>query len=196
MKLIILNRRRIGVTAIIIGLMLILFGVERNFDERLKGALMHSTINGFKSYSGLNKTFNYMLPQDWDSSEENNLGGEIIYNNQFTSKDQSIHGFVQVWNFKGDLKKFLENSKESAFNPKGITYKIYSMSPININKLNGYLLNFTQDIGSGNYYKGFEYFLSNDDKFFRFSFFVRESKFKETMPIVFENIVETMRYSK
>ena len=176
--------------------MVILFGVERNFDERLKGTLLNSTINGFKSYSGLNKTLNYMLPLDWITNEENYGGGEIVYNNLFRSEEQSLHGFVQVWNFKGDLKRFLENSKESTFNPNGTSYKDYNISPINMNNLHGYLLRYTQDVGSGNYYKGFEYFLNFNDKFFRFSFFVKESKFKETMPIIFENIVKTLKYSQ
>src|SRR3712207_7985862 len=30
----------------------------------------------------------------------------------FMAKDMSITGFVQVWQEKGDLKNFLENSKE------------------------------------------------------------------------------------
>lgn len=196
MRLIILNRKRLGVTAIILGLMLVMFAVEERFDERLKAtALMYNDISSLIKYEGLGKKFSYSLPNKWESSPKNFGNAEIIYHNDFNTKDQSIHGFVQVWNLREDLKAFLERSKETAGAVKPVKYKNYKMEAININNHSGYLVSYSMDVGEGKYYKGYEYYLSQDGLMFRFSFFVNEANFKENMPTVFNTIVKTFQYN-
>ena len=196
MRFIVINRKRLGVTAIMLGLMVVLFGFGKNFDERLKQAsLIYNDINSLVKYEGLNKTFSYKLPAEWSTSEEKLSGGEVVYSNSFTSKDQVIHGFVQVWNYAGDLKTFLEKSKEVTFKPQSTKYKDYSITEININNNKGYLLKYTVDTGNKKYYKGYEYFIKDTGRFFRFSFFVSEDKFRETMPNIFETIVKTLEHT-
>jgi hypothetical protein len=196
MRLIILNRKRLGVTAIILGLMLVMFAVEERFDERLRAtALMHSDISSLIKYEGLDRKFSYSLPNQWDVSLKNFGNQEIVYHNDFNTKDQSIHGFVQVWNLREDLKTFLERSKETAGAVKPLKYKAYKMEPISINAYSGYLISYAMDMGEGKYYKGYEYYLSQDGLMFRFSFFVSEGNFKENMPTVFNTIVRTFQYN-
>lgn len=190
MKVIVLNRKRLGVTIIIIGLMLILFGLEKNFDGRLKYvALMQSNINSLKQYEGLDKTFNYKLPSQWTTKEEKYEGNEVIYNNTFLSEDAVIHGMVQVWNINEELKTFLDKSK--VLSEKYTSNENYKASPITINKHEGYLVTYTSKTKSGNVYKAYEYFIKDKNKFMRFSFFVRDENFKESMPTIFKTIVET-----
>lgn len=196
MKLIILNRKRLGVTAIIVGLMLVMFAVEERFDERLRvTALMHSDISSLIKYEGLDRKFSYSLPNQWQVNLKNFGNEEIIYHNDFNTKDQSIHGFVQVWNLREDLKTFLERSKAAAGAVKPAKYKSYKMEPININNHSGYLVNYSMDVDDGDYYKGYEYYLSQDGLMFRFSFFVSEGNFKENMPTIFNTIVRTLEYN-
>jgi hypothetical protein len=193
MRLIIINRKRLGVTVIILGLMLVMFGVEKRFDARLKAtALMYSDINSLVKYEGLDKKFSYSLPQEWQASLKNFGGDEILYHNDFVTQEQNIWGFVQVWNLREDLKSFLERSKTSS--PKPIKYKKYSMKPISINKYSGYLIDYSMDGGRGVYYRGHEYYLAEDGKMFRFSFFVSEGNFKENMPTIFNAIVKTIEF--
>jgi hypothetical protein len=190
MKVIVLNRKRLGVTIIIIGLMLILFGLEKNFDGRLKYvALMQSNINSLKLYEGLDKTFSYKLPSQWTTKEEKYEGNEVIYHNSFLSEDAVIHGMVQVWNINEDLKTFLDKSK--ALSEKYTAAQNYKANPITINKHEGYLVTYTTKTQGENVYRAYEYFIKDKNKFVRFSFFVREENFKENMPIIFKTIVET-----
>jgi hypothetical protein len=197
MKIIILNRKRLGVTAVVLGLMIILFGLERGFDERLKqAALMYSGIDSFVKYEGLNKSFSYKLPKEWSSVVESVSGGEVLYSNRFTSPDKVINGYMQVWSLKGDLKTFLEKSKEISYSQDPSKYKNYDISSIKIKDNEGYLLSYTMFSPNYNeYFKGYEYFIGCKNKFFRFSFFVNEKNFKETMPNVFLTIAETLEHT-
>ncbi len=195
MKLIIINRKRLGVTIIIIGLMLVLFSLEKNFDARLKfTALIQNNINSLIEYGALNQKFTYKLPAEWSAKEKKFSGNEIIYHNDFNTKDFKIHGFVEVWNLNKDLKTFLEESKKISSEQN--LYKAYEIKPITINDKDGYLINYTIITSANQNYKGYEYFIRNKDKFFRFSFFVREDNFKENMPTIFKTIVQTFAYKE
>lgn len=195
MKLIIINRKRLGVTTIIIGLMLVLLGFEKHFDARLKfAALMQNNINSLVQYEALNNKLSYKLPAEWSTKEQNFSGQEILYHNDFKTNDSKIHGFVEAWSLKQDLKNFLEESKKISSEQN--IYKQYNVSPIKVNNKDGYLVYYTMITSSDVAYKGYEYFIKNEDKFFRFSFFVRESNFKENMPTIFRAIVQTLNYKQ
>ncbi|WP_185651191.1 hypothetical protein [Clostridium sp. DJ247] len=193
MKLIIVNRKRLGVTVIIIGLMLVLLGLEKNFDTKLKFvALMQNNINSLKKYQVLGGKVTYKLPTDWVTEEKKFSGDEIIYHNDFTSKDSRIYGFVEIWNLNKDLKIFLDESKKISSEQN--MYVEYNINQILINNMDGYLVNYTIINSANVTYKGYEYFLRNKGKFVRFSFFVKEDNFKENMPTIFKTIVQTIQY--
>lgn len=193
MKVIILNRKRLGVTIIIIGLMLILFGVESKFDSVIKQtALMQNNIYSLKEYEALNKTLRYKLPSDWTTTMQDFGGNEIVYHNNFQSADGKVHGFVEVWNINEDLKSFLEKSKEVSEAQNII--KKYSMVPVNINGKSGYEVQYTMITRNNIPYNGYEYFINYNNKFVRFSFFIRKANLKENMATNFRTIVETLEY--
>lgn len=193
MKLIIINRKRLGVTVIIIGLMFILLGLEKKFDAGLKfTALIQNNINSLKKYEALDNKLSYKLPSEWSTEKRSFSGEDIAYHNDFISKDSKIHGLVEVWNLNKDLKTFLEESKKISSEQN--LYKDYNTIPIVINGRDGYMVSYTIINQSNEGFKGYEYFLRNKDKFFRFSFFVREDDFKENMPTIFKTIVQTLSY--
>ncbi|MEY7999381.1 PsbP-related protein [Clostridium sp. Mt-5] len=193
MKVILINKRKLGVTIIIIGLMIILFGLEKNFDMKLKfTALMQNDIKSLTQYSGLKNRLKYKLPSNWICRNQDIFGDEIVYHSDFKSADSKINGFVQVWNLKGDLKVFLQNSK--SISEEQNLYKDYNIRRININGSDGYLVEYTITKEIGDSYRGIEYFLEKGKQFCRFSFFVKDTDFKENMPTIFETIVKTLEY--
>lgn len=195
MKLIIINRKRLGVTTIIIGLMLILLGFEKYFDAGLKfTALMQNNINSLVQYKALDNKLSYKLPAEWVTKEQKFSGQEILYHNDFKTNDSKIYGFVEVWSLSKDLKDFLEESKKISSEQN--LYKQYNISPIKINDRDGYLVSYTMITSSDIDYRGYEYFIKDSNKFFRFSFFMKASNFKENMPTVFKTIVQTLNYKE
>lgn len=192
-KSIVINKKKLGVTIIIIGLMIVLLGLEKNFDMRLKfTALMQNNIKYLTQYEGMGNRLKYKLPSKWTCKNQNMFGNEILYHSDFKSEDNKIKGFVEVWNLDGDLKTFLENSK--IISQKQNLYKNYNIRNIEINGNSGYLIEYTLTKELGDSYKGIEYFLERGTQFCRFSFFVNESDFKENMPTIFETIVKTLEY--
>ncbi|MDT8717279.1 hypothetical protein IAI10_11475 [Clostridium sp. 19966] len=194
MRVIVLNRKRIGVTLIILGLMMILFVAESGVDHRLKmTALMQNGIESLKEYKIDSGNIKYKLPSDWTTSEKKFSGGEILYHNDFTSSDNKIHGFVEKWKLEEDLKTFLINSKKSAFNPESI--KNYDVTPIKIKNYSAYLLTYDTKTSSNSYYRTYEYFIDQNKSFFRMSFSVQQSDLKENMPAIFEYLANTYEIS-
>ncbi|OFI05488.1 hypothetical protein CLOACE_16460 [Clostridium acetireducens DSM 10703] len=195
MKFLVLNKKRLSIVLIIIGLIIILIGIQSNFQERLNyTSLIQNNINSLKEYEALNKKFKYKLPEEWITDEKVFSGEEIIYHNDFHSKDLSIHGFVQVWNLKKDLKIYLEESKE--ISEMQNECMDYSLSEIKIKNNKAYLVQYNMITSKNKKYKSYEYFIKNKNKFFRFSFFVEEKNFKENMPTVFTTIVNTFNYNE
>ena len=192
MNIIFINRRKLGITVILLGLMIILTGISKQFDDKLKTTiLVENNINLLDDYNALNGKISYKLPEGWTTREKKLPGGEIIYHNDFLSSDAVIHGFVEVWNSKEDLKIFLENSKKISEEQNVI--KNYKMDSVIINRKKTYLVHYLINVTDNNWYKAYEYFIADKDQFYRFSFFTRDVNFKEAYGAIFESIIDTFK---
>ncbi len=190
MRVVFINRRQLGVTIILIGLMLILFVFEKNFDDKLKLTLLiQNDIKYMTQYNTGVKDIIYKLPSEWENSVENFSGGEILYHNDFQSDNSVIHGYVQVLNIKKDLKTYLDQSR--IISQKQNKIYNYNINTIKIKNYNGFLINYKIESKS-NLYICNEYFVNVNGEIVRFSFFVRESNYKENMPTIFSTIVKTI----
>lgn len=192
MKIIFINRRKVGIIVILLGLMITLTGISKQFDDKLKTTiLVENNIKLLVDYNALNGKISYKLPEGWTTREKKLPGGEIIYHNDFQSSDAVIHGFVEVWNSKEDLKIFLENSKKISEEQNVI--KNYKMDSIIINGKKTYLVHYLINVTDNNWYKAYEYFIDDKDQFYRFSFFTRDVNFKEAYGAIFESIIDTFK---
>ena len=191
MKVIFINRKRVGIVVIILGLMITLLGISKQFDDKLKTTiLVENNIKLLNDYVALNGKVSYKLPVGWETKAKVFPGDEIMYHNDFQSDDAVIHGFVEVWKGKQDLRVFLENSK--IISEKQNEIKDYKINDIIINGKKAYLVQYLVNVNEDNWYKSYEYFIDNGKEFYRFSFFTREVNFKESYGAIFESIVETL----
>ena len=192
MKVIFINRKKVGIIVIILGLMITLLGISKQFDDKLKTTiLVENNINLLDSYVALNGKITYKLPAGWTTKEKVFAGDEILYHNDFQSADAIIHGFVEVWRGKQDLKIFLDNSKN--ISQKQNEIKAYKIDDFIINGKKTYLVQYLINTTGDNWYRAYEYFIDDGKEFYRFSFFTREVNFKETYGAIFESIVETLK---
>ena len=192
MKVIFINRKKVGIIVIIFGLMITLLGISKQFDDNLKTTiLVENNINLLNNYVVLNGKASYKLPTGWTTKEIKFSGDEIMYHNDFQSADAIIHGFVEVWKGKGDLKAFLDNSKKISQEQNEI--KDYKIENSIVNEKKTYLVKYLINVTDNKWYKAYEYFIDDGGKFYRFSFFTRNVNFKETYEAIFESIVETLR---
>lgn len=195
MKIIVLNRKRLKITTVIILLMVVLFSAEKMFDNNLKlAALVNSNLDVLKEYKALEDKFTYKLPEDFETKEIDFESKEVIYHNAFNSKDQKIYGFVQVWSYKEDLKSFLDKSKEVSLKENKV--KDYSIQEININDHKAYAICYTVKNDKGSVYVANEFFIDNKDSYVRFSFFTSKKNYKENMLSIFKGLASSFKYEK
>lgn len=190
MKIIILNRRKLQVFLILMVLMAILFGVGEMIKGQLKSvSFMQNNIRALKTFEALDGSISYKLPSEWTTSMKSFPGNQIIYHNDFTSKDLVLNGFVQVWNKQEDLKGFLDISKKVSEEQNRI--KNYKITSIKINDKDGYLVKYSMDARDIDY-MAYEYFIKYKEGFIRFSFFTKSKDFKEYMKALYDSIVKTV----
>lgn len=190
LKVIVINRKKVGIIVIVLGLMITLLGISEQFDGKLKTTiLVENNIKLLNNYDVINGKASYKLPVGWTTKEKKIYGEDIIYHNDFQSSDAVIHGFVEVWNSKEDLKIFLENSKKISQGQNVI--KNYKMDSININGKKTYLVHYLINVTNNNWYKAYEYFIADNGQFYRISFFTRDVNFKEAYGAIFESIIDT-----
>lgn len=174
------------------GLMVTLLGISKGFDKQLKTTiLVEHNINLINDFKALNGKVSYKLPEGWTTKEKKFSGGEIIYHNDFQSSDAVIHGFVEAWRSKQDLKTFLDNSKKISQEQNAI--KNYKLDSIIMNGKKTYLVQYLINVTDNNWYKVYEYFIDDGSEFYRFSFFTRNVNFKEAFGAIYESIVETFK---
>lgn len=195
MKVIFIDKKKTTVFIIILILMTSMFAFQKIINNNMKmTSLMQSNIKDLKEYKALDGVIEYKLPEDWITEEKKFEGSEIIYHNEFQSKDLKVHGFMQIWDIDYNIKEFLENSK--TISEKQNKISDYTMENIDVNNNPAYYISYTIYNKQGKSFKCREYFLNKDNKIIRFSFFVKEDKFKENMPTIFKNIVSTLKYKK
>ena len=191
MKLFIINKKTTGIYIIIIGLMLVMLGVENKFDERLKTtSLIYNNIKALKAYSIKDISYTYKLPKSWTTEEEKFPGGEIVYHNSFISNDGNLHGYVQVWQLRRDLENFIQDIKKNSEVENSI-YE-YKVSDYKYGNLKGFKVLYKIKTKNDNYV-AYEYFIKLKDNFIRFSFYTKEKDFKESMESNFETIVRYLK---
>lgn len=192
MRVLLIDGKKLGVTIILIGLMLIMFGFSKRLDGGLRYvALMQSDMTMLKTYNVLDDKLIYKLPSDWTTSYEKFGVGEILYHNNFTSKDGKITGSVEFLNTNGEIEDFINRNKTVIAQSNKL--KNYDIQKVKINKSDGYLVNYTAINNSNINHKCTEYFIETNSGIIRVSFFVIGSNFKENMPTIFRAIVETFK---
>lgn len=190
MKIIIMNKRKLEVFITLIILMGILFAAGEMVKGHLKAvSFMQNNIKSLKTYEVLDGKFSYKLPSEWTTSIKDFPGNQIIYHNEFISKDLSISGFVQVWNEEDDLKNFLDISKEASKKQNKI--KNYKISDFKMEDKKGYLVKYimkSKDVD----FVAYEYFIKYNKGFIRFSFFMKNKDFKEDIATLYDSILKTV----
>lgn len=193
MKFIVIDGKKLGAIIVVVGLMLVLFGIGTNLGGRIRStAYIQSNLGQLKKYDADKLNISYMLPIKWTTNIEKFSGNEILYHNNFNDAESSIHGFVQVWNKNQDLLKFLNMSKEISEKQNNI--QNYSIKKINVKSKQGYNVQYTIKNQEGQKYNADEYFIDLGDKFVRFSFYVNSKNYKEDMKPIFNAIVEKLSY--
>lgn len=193
MKLWIFHGKKALLILVISLLMVVMTLGEMTLHGKLKlSTFTQSNINSLKQYSDTSTGIKYLLPRDWTTERKDFSGGEILYHNDFKSKDSLVNGYVQVWHSKKSLDEFLEQSKSISEKQNKILQ--YNKKVIETDGGKGYLVIYNIEVKPNVFYVAEEYFIELDNKFVRFSFFVNKKDYNISMSRIFKTIVDTVKF--
>ncbi|GIM29034.1 hypothetical protein CPJCM30710_17000 [Clostridium polyendosporum] len=190
-----INKKQLGVTLILIGLMMVLFLAQKGFNDRLKLVmLMDSNITNLKEYSIGTEGYSYSLPAEWTTNQKSYPGSYIVYHNSFRSESMGIIGYVEVMNSKDGLEHITISDGNKLPQNK---VKEYKSLKTKINDKEGYRISYKLNLDEGKLvYDNVYYIKVDEEKYFKLLFSVGEEKYKENLLAVFDAIVETCKVNK
>lgn len=66
-----INRKQLGITLILLGLMAVLFSSQKVFEDKFKkAALLNTDMSVMKPINGVEGKINYKLPENWEVKEK------------------------------------------------------------------------------------------------------------------------------
>lgn len=185
------NMKKLGLAIILVGLMLVIIGFGRYFEERLRIAtLTQNSMLEFKEYNIKEYGINYKLPAEWYSTELLNEveNDDKVYINEFISPDTSIYGYIEIVKSKEQFKEVIGQVEKEI---KDMGNKEISSEDIEINEVMGSLVQYEFKFSEKNIKKAYEYYLPYKGYVIKASFTISDKKAKENTRVVFDNIVKT-----
>lgn len=162
--------------------------VDSEQDIRASFSPAYPRVMHFINYDSLEGKFGFMYPSTFEISEETFTGGDILYHIDFHDRQDTAHGLVQVWKLTDPLKDFLEKSKKTSQK----TYKYFKTSNIELNGVKGFLWDYAVLTQNG-YYKGLEVFLDKNERMYRLSYFLPESKWNNKQSELFWKMAKSIK---
>jgi hypothetical protein len=191
MRVLILRKKNIGMTAVIIGLILILFSFSEILNHKIKEAsLPLNNIEKLTNYKVVNGKLRFSLPSDWGFMKNDISGKEIIYSGSFNSEDGKIKGLIQLWKLNTNIYDFLKNSAYIS-QAQNKVYN-YTINDIKIGNKAFILVRYKIEDNRGNVFLAYEYFQPKGSEFVRMSFYVNQKDYKETYGGMFEALVNNL----
>ncbi|MCX7710668.1 MAG: hypothetical protein N2484_12575 [Clostridia bacterium] len=143
----------------------------------------------FSTYNSLKGKFSFNYPSAFMLNQEYFTGSDILYHIDYHDKDNTSHGFVQVWNLPYSLEDYLENSKKVS----NLNYKYFNSKPITVNGVQGFYWDYAVIGDDGVPYKSAEVFLQKGEKMYRISYFTRESLWTREKQDIFWRMVNSFK---
>lgn len=195
MKILIIRKKNIGMVAIILGLIILLFSFSKILNSRLINASFTlNSIEKLKKIEVLKGKSCFYLPENWIYKEEGGLGKEVLYSGEFKSEDNKIGGLFQIWNTNKDIYKFLKDSENISKEQNKIFN--YSINNIKIGNKEVILVKYKIENKNGEKYLAYEYFIPKGREVTRMSFFLEEKNYKEYFGGLFEALVNNICFNQ
>lgn len=186
-----INRKQLGVTLVIIGLMTLLFSAEAVFKRKLNQvALLDSDMKTMKVMNIRDGEIAYKLPESWDLEEKSFPSEAIINYNEYRSRDKIISGFMSVEKSSETIEKAIERHKVVV--EESYTLKNYTSSKIVLSSGEAYRVSYEYTPEKSGQYIAHEYYLDKGEYLVKFTFYVVKDRYKDTMVIAFNTIVESL----
>ncbi|WP_040214064.1 hypothetical protein [Clostridium polynesiense] len=184
------NRKQLGVTLILIGLMIVLFSSQKIFEIRFKeAALINTDMSVMKVIKGIEGKINYKLPENWEVKDRKYPDDTILYHTEYKSPDSVINGYISVFEGNEDVNKAVEKDKKLLQSIYAV--KDYTAYRITMNKRDVLKVQYDFKSQKSEEYTAQEYYMKYEDYTVKFAFYVVKDKYKENMVVAFNAVVES-----
>lgn len=186
------NNRKLGLAFILVGLMIVIVGFGKYFEESLKVAtLTQNNILEFEEYEILNGEIKYKLPSEWIATEKVNDDMNDSYVNEFISENASIYGSIELINGSNGVEYVLE---ECIADIKGMGINKFERDSIKINELEVEVVEYDLKFTNNSVKRAYEYYIPYEEDMVKITFMISDEKTRENTNVVFENIVKTFSF--
>ncbi|WP_346931055.1 hypothetical protein [Clostridium sp.] len=194
MKLVDDNMRKLGLAIILAGLMIVILGFGKYFEESLRTAtLTQNSMVEFKQYDILDGKIKYKLPSSWLTTIKENKDGKNVYLNEFVSEDANTYGSVEIINSVEGVEAIIDKCIADV---EGMGIKDYKKEKVKIDNRELDYIQYDLKSSKDNIKRTYEYYVPYDDYVAKIIFIISDKKTRENTQVVFENIVETFSFEK
>lgn len=145
---------------------------------------LHSSFSDYKTLSN-NLKFDY--PSIFTIVPQEMTGNEILYHVDFYNRQKTVHGFVQVWNLKEDIKDFLDKSMATS----GQNFSHFEDNIEKINDVAWHIWHYTIKSKDGTSYTARESFTKIGDSMYRLSMFAPKHKWDKSLDKIYYNMLSS-----
>jgi len=194
MKLVDDNMRKLGLAIILAGLMIVILGFGKYFEESLRTAtLTQNSMVEFKQYDILDGKIKYKLPSSWLTTIKENKDGKNVYLNEFVSGDANTYGSIELINSVEGVEAIIDKCIADV---EGMGIKDYKKEKVKIDNRELDYIKYDLKSSKDNIKRTYEYYVPYDDYVAKITFIISDKKTRENTQVVFENIVETFSFEK
>lgn len=183
-----INKKRLGIIIIIIGLIMILLGFESLFHKNIKNAVfVENDMGRLQEQIILDGDVAYSMPNDWIREEKEPEKNHILYHSDFTWNDYRIKGYIEVWQNNIALDTFMTSTKSTALRNK--EYKNYDSRKTKISSMDAYEVSYIQNDNEESY-DTYEYYINGEDYVIKLIFLTPENVSNKSYTSVFKALAE------
>ena len=183
-----INKKRLGITIIIIGLIMILLGVESLLHKNIRNAVfVENDMGQLKEQSVLNGEVQYGLPNDWVMEEKKSEKNYILYHSDFSWNEDKVKGYIEIWQNNIVLDTFMSNTKNIALQNQ--EYKNYDSRKTKISSMDAYEVSYIQQ-NNGKNYDTYEYYIDGKDYVAKMIFLTPENISNKNYASIFKILAE------
>ncbi|GAA0770875.1 hypothetical protein GCM10008908_14330 [Clostridium subterminale] len=194
MKLVDDNMRKLGLAIILAGLMIVILGFGKYFEESLRTAtLTQNSMVEFKQYDILDGKIKYKLPSSWLTTIRENKDGKNVYLNEFVSEDANTYGSIELINSVEGVEAIIDKCIADV---EGMGIKDYKKEKVKIDNRELDYIQYDLKSSKDNIKRTYEYYVPYDDYVAKITFIISDKKTRENTQVVFQNIVETFSFEK
>ena len=186
------NRKQLGITLILLGLMAVMISGGEIFKDKLKEvALIEADMNIMKEVSNDQPKVTFSIPEDWTINTKPYTSNNLIYYSEYTSKESTLNGYIKVFASEENIGELIRSDKKLIKD----SYRIedYKTEVIKIDDKSVHLISYIFYNEKREGFVAKEYYLKDMGNIAKMCFYISKDSYKDNMLIAFQTILESFK---